>query len=306
MQCNLDLTLPQHHDTMNMLWLCFIERTLVRLGDCFMGLPPVEPPDLRNRRQYPPEDDDDQNYPPRDYTPPPRRQADPPPQPARPPVANNYPLEDDYPPRGHDPRQPEGLEPVSAPDLRRGRRETVRPMENDLGDRLPPRDARRATSDMRSLDPEPLGSLDSPDLRRARSARIREVDDLPPSGNRPPRPTSTGDFIQEHQVEAIAAGITLLMLGVGILLLIVADGTFLFQIFPMLGGLVLIGGGLFQKVIRGWNVSWVTWGIGGVLFTFGLTTTFNRNGDLVTGSIFFCGTLIILMGLVFLLQVFRR
>lgn len=279
------------------------------------NLPPVEPPDLRNRRQQQQDFEDDGNYPPNPnyrsasrYTPPQPQQPQGgyPPQPG----SQGYPPQDygsGYDSANYD---SQGLDSPQAPDLRR-RVGSSRPnAAPDLGPSSTSRQGSRSSSARSSQND--LGGLDAPALgaRRGSSSRSRYGDAGYGTPAREVRsPYSTGNFLAEHQIEALAYGVTILLLGVGIILLISGNSAFLTRFFPLIGGGTLLGGGVYQKIIKAWNVSIFTWFFAILLMAIGITNlavSGMEDATILDGSIFFCGTLVIMAGGITLLQVFRR
>jgi hypothetical protein len=172
--------------------------------------------------------------------------------------------------------------------------------------------------DRRDRYSENLDDREAPDLRRRerggrKDTRSRYEEDLPERRDTPVRRSSgPTSYLQEHQIEALAAGLTLLMIGMGIIVGVVTGNyTFLIKIFPLLGGSILLGGALFQRLIMGWQVNIASWGFAALFLAIGITEIFNReevlnrSANVVTGSVFFCGTFVMMAGIVIVLQVFR-
>jgi hypothetical protein len=117
------------------------------------------------------------------------------------------------------------------------------------------------------------------------------------------------NFVSEHQIEAFSLGLVFLMLGVGVLMLIFGLGWFLTQVFPLLSGIILLSTGVYQRIIRGWPVSFFTWFFGAILTAIGLTTLFSdqiEDFGIINAMIAFCGISIIMVAMITLVQVFRR
>ncbi len=270
------------------------------------NLPPVEPPDLRRNRRnreddnYPPEG----NYPPPDYPPeddypprggpvdlddpqyggaPPRRGTD---------RDRSYPPQDDYPPRGGpvdlDDPQYGGAPPRRGTDRDRfAERERIDLDDPRYGGRGRDRDEPHQDRGRRAQRDRPRYQ-DEPDLRRRRE----------PSG---------GWGLSERQIEYLAWGSTVLLLGVSLIQAVTGSTGFLKFFFPLLAGAILMGASLYQRVVRGWHVGPMTWLMAILLLSY--TITLMVSGDdtgIFKWIAYFFGTLIIMTGLILLLQVFRR
>jgi hypothetical protein len=117
-----------------------------------------------------------------------------------------------------------------------------------------------------------------------------------------PQPKAGG--LRERRIEWVTWGISIIILGVSFLI----GGDALTLVFPLLAGGLMLFSAVLQKILRNWNVSFITWGLGTILAAVGierfiaLFITLNR----AFNPIFLVGGLIIITGLVVLLQIFRR
>ncbi len=318
------------------------------------SLPPVEPPDLRNRRPNRGDDDDyDDNYPPRGDYPPPGNYPPPggqDPHYGQPP--SYPPPRHDYPPQGQSSYPPPGSDSISLDDPRRGgqtpRRDAYPPPPPP--DRYPPqqpgpvslddprhggtprRDERRPRPQRDSYDnynnagsidlddPRYGGSgarsrrrddarvrLDDDDLpdlgRDRRSRRSRDDDDVPQLGGRSSKP-SFG--LSERQVEYLAWGSTVLLLGISLMMVVGGSSDFLTSLFPLLAGAILMGSALYQRVVMGWHVGPLTWLMAILLVSYTVTLQIAGDTGFFKWIVYFIGTLIIMTGVILLMQVFRK
>ena len=117
-----------------------------------------------------------------------------------------------------------------------------------------------------------------------------------------PQPKAGG--LRERRIEWVTWGISIIIMGVSFLI----GGDALTLVFPLLAGGLMLFSAVLQKILRNWNVSFITWGLGIILTAVGierfiaLFITLNRKFN----PIFLVGGLIIITGLVVLLQIFRR
>lgn len=269
------------------------------------SLPPVEPPNLRrNRRGQAQNDNYDPNYPP------PADPRYPPQQPANypPPGASNYPPLGAAPNR-NDPRYepsypppPPDTYPPAAPDYYSGGG-TV-----DLDDPAfgaPARRPRAAEPPRSTLDP-----VGTPDLRRERPSRNIPSDAPITTGARDlrsPRGGGMGSLLSERQVESLAWGSVVMMLGISLILAVTGSYQFLRVAFPLIAGLILLVSSLYQQVVMGWHVSKLTWLVTILLLSYTITLELaDDNEGFFRWIIYFIGTLVILLGFIRLLQVFQE
>jgi len=241
------------------------------------NLPPVEPPNLRRNRSggqgnYQNQEPD---YPPPndDYLPQQSSNQYPPPDDRYPPPDRDGYVDLDDPQYGGQPRQPSH-------------------------DRQPRRD------DPYLDAPPSLGSIDSPTLGGGRTSRGRDSDDYDEPPRRRPR-QSQG--LSERQVEYLAWGSTILLLGISMMQALTGSSGFLRFFFPLLAGLILSASSIYQRVVRGWHVGPLTWLIAGLLVSYTITLQIAGDGTGIFKWIaYFIGTLIIMTGLLLILQIFRR
>jgi hypothetical protein len=110
--------------------------------------------------------------------------------------------------------------------------------------------------------------------------------------------------LRERRIEWVTWGISIIILGV----CFVIGGDALTLIFPLLAGGLMLFSATLQKILKNWNVSFITWGLGVILAAVGierfiaLFVTLDRTFN----PIFLVGGLIIITGFVVLLQIFRR
>jgi len=119
-----------------------------------------------------------------------------------------------------------------------------------------------------------------------------------------PRPKGPAGGLRERRIEWVTWGISIIILGV----CFVIGGDALTLIFPLLAGGLMLFSATLQKILKNWNVSFITWGLGVILAAVGierfiaLFVTLDRTFN----PIFLVGGLIIITGFVVLLQIFRR
>lgn len=88
---------------------------------------------------------------------------------------------------------------------------------------------------------------------------------------------------------------------------VTGNSSFLTFFFPLLGGALLMGSALYQRVVRGWHVGPITWLVAVLLVSYTITLLVSDSGTgFLTWIAYFIGTLVIIMGLVLLMQAFRR
>lgn len=119
------------------------------------------------------------------------------------------------------------------------------------------------------------------------------------------------NMITERQVESVAWGSTVLLLGIALLLTVSGSTLFLTRLFPMLSGFILLASSIYQRFFRGWRVSPLTWltAFALVSYTATLFVDFETSGtniNLIDWITYFIGTLIILTGITMLMRAFRR
>ncbi len=293
--------------------------------------PPQEPIDLDDPRfgggvPTPPRE----TYPPQPNYPPQNQPAVPPNAPsggyAPPPPTGSYPPAPSYPPQGgqidlSDPRfggqqppppptQGTGYPPPPAPSYPPAQAGQYPPSGNiDLG--APPR-----PSPQRPPSYEPseydrridLGDVDVPRRGGNNRPRPEHTDDDDSVVERIARGTS---LLTERQVESIAWGSTIMLLGIVLILTVTGSTVFLTRLFPMLSGFILLSSSIYQRLVRGWRVSPLTWMISLMLVSYTITLfvdidTGGSNIGLFDWITYFIGTLIILTGVTMLLRAFRR
>lgn len=300
------------------------------------NLPPVEPPDLRRNRNR--DDQDDDNYPPRGNYPP--QGNYPPPQPSgsdpidldSPRNRETYPPPQrgpQYPPQGdYPPRQQGGTGPIDLDDPHHGGAPQRRERQPSQRDYPPPQRGGTGPVDLdepqysrrdKGMEmPRERIDLDDPRFggsrrprdemhedRGRRSDRRRREQAEPPDRRRPDRSASWG--LSERQVEYLAWGITVVLLGVSLIQAVTGSTGLLRFFFPLLAGAILMGSALYQRVVQGWHVGPMTWLMAILLLSY--TITLMVSGDdtgIFKWIAYFIGTLIIMTGLILLLQVFRR
>lgn len=244
------------------------------------NLPPVEPPNLRRNRgggqgnyqdqgDYPPPSDD---YPPRQSN-------------------SQYPppSDDRYPP-------PDMGGPIDLDDPQYGGQPS-RSLRDRPSNRNDP-----YTDQSVSLNP-----VAAPSLGRDRAPRGRgyddDYDDFPEQRRSPRR--SQG--LSERQVEYLAWGSTILLLGVSMIQAITGSSSFLRIFFPLLAGSILSISSIYQRVVRGWHVGPLTWLISGLLVSYSITLQVaGSDTGIFKWIAYFIGTLIIMTGLLLILQIFRQ
>lgn len=120
--------------------------------------------------------------------------------------------------------------------------------------------------------------------------------------------------MSERRIEYFAWGLVVLLAGCGIILLAVdrqAVDNILLIVGPLMVGGVLFGSGFLQRLVFGFDVSLVTWGVAVLSTAFGLTQLIafltDRTGTdhLQNQAIYFVGLMVILAGVVIIMQVFR-
>lgn len=298
------------------------------------NLPPVQPSDLRRNRRTQPEDDDlgenyppsNTNYPPQSNNYPPANQGYPPapdPRFTQPPAAplqqqtqwqqapNSYPPPDQsYPPAGNisldDPRFGAPRQPVN---------QGYPPPANDYGDygdyeNVDLDDPAFGAPSPRNFQapyeqPSSLDRVNAPDLRRERYA-AQDDDDISLRST-PPRGTGRGTFLTERQVESLAWGSVVILLGISLMLAVTGNSQFVRIIFPLAAGFILLISSIYQRVVMGWHVGRLTWLTAVLLLSYTITLTIaDDNAGFFRWIVYFTGTLVIMVGIVVLLQVFQE
>ncbi|MBI5930704.1 MAG: hypothetical protein HY862_15450 [Chloroflexi bacterium] len=283
------------------------------------NLPPVEPPDLRNRRQqnqgnyqssqnYPPQNSN--NYPPPGQPrPQPRQPQQQPQQPAYPP-----PNQGNYPPPGYNPPPQQPQQPQQP---RPQPRQPQQPSYPPPGQQPPPADpgwddpippARRGSSRGSSAPSTPrstgLEDVNAPDLRRGG----RNYDNYDAPGQ-PPRRRNSGGIFSEGQFEALIWGIVVIMLGFSVILALTSNPDWLTSYWPLFSGILLVGSIIFQKAIMNWRVSPLTQLLATLLISYSITQFIagtNEDNGFLTIVAYYLGTCIITAGIIILSGIFKR
>lgn len=298
------------------------------------NLPPVEPPDLRNRRQqnqgypqnspnYPPQNSN--NYPPpgSNYPPPgqPKPQQPRPQQPQQP-QQPSYPPpnQGNYPPPGYNPppqppqqpqqprpqpRQPQQPQQPSYPPPGQ-QPPAYTPQNADWDDPVVP--ARRGSQRGSSAPNTPRSSgfedANAPDLRRGRS-----YDNYDNSPSQPTRHRGGGGVFSEGQFEALVWGIVVIMLGFSVILALTSNPDWLTSYWPLFSGILLFGSIVIQKGFMGWRVSPLTQLLATLLISYSITQLIagtNDDNGFLTLVAYYLGTCIITAGIMILSGIFRR
>lgn len=112
--------------------------------------------------------------------------------------------------------------------------------------------------------------------------------------------------LTENQVESLANGSVVILLGISLIQAVTGSSEFLRLIFPMAAGGILLMSAIYQRFMRKWHVSIWTWFIALLLVSY--TITLFAAGD-DAGPFrwitYFFGILIIMAGIIRTLQVFR-
>lgn len=287
------------------------------------NLPPVEPPDLRNRRQqnqgyaqnsdnYPPPDS---NYPPPGQPRPqqPRQQPQQPQQPSYPP-----PNQGNYPPPGYNPppqppqqprpqpRQPQQPQQPSYPPPGQ-QPPAYTPQEPEWDDPVPTarRGGQRGSSTPSAPRSSGLEDANAPDLRRGRNYDNYDTLGQPPARRR----TGGGGIFSEGQFEALVWGVVVILLGFSVILALTSNPDWLTSYWPLLSGILLFGSIVFQKAIMGWRISPLTQLLATLLIAYSITQLIagtNDDNGFLTLVAYYLGTCIITAGIMILSGIFRR
>lgn len=218
--------------------------------------------------------------------------------PSVPPAPNrgaNYP-----PPQQYPPQQPQGGQyppaggPISLDDPNYGGRPVA-----------PPRQPAPVRDDYEYDRRVDLGDVDVPRRGGRRAADVNDDD------NPLDRINEGASVVTERQVESIAWGSTIILLGIALIFTVTGSTTFLTRLFPMLSGFILLSSSIYQRLVRGWRVSPLTWFTSLILVAYTITLfididTGGSNIGLFDWIAYFLGTLIILTGITMLLRAFRR
>jgi hypothetical protein len=123
------------------------------------------------------------------------------------------------------------------------------------------------------------------------------------------------DFIQmfnERRIEYLAWGLVVLLTGIGIILLAINTDSarnLLLVPGPLAVGSILLFSGFLQRIVFGFNVSILTWGVAVGAISFGLTQLIALITEIEDTAmnmvLYFFGILVVLSGMVIILQVFR-
>ncbi len=287
------------------------------------NLPPVEPPDLRNRHQqnqgnpnYPPQNSS--NYPPpgSNYPPPgqPKPQQPRPQQPQQP-QQPSYPPpnQGNYPPPGYNPPpqqpqqpqqpRPQPQQPSYPPPGQQPPAYT--PQEPEWDDPVPParRGGQRGSSAPSTSHSSDFEDANVPNLRRGRS-----YDDYDTPGQ-PPHRRGSGGLFSEGQFEALVWGVVVIMLGFAVILALTSNPDWLTSYWPLFSGILLFGSIVFQKGLMGWRVSPLTQLLATLLIAYSITQLIagtNEDNGFLTLVAYYLGTCIITAGIMILSGIFRR
>ncbi len=212
----------------------------------------------------------------------------PPQQPSYPP----QPQAGQYPPAGTGPLRLDDPPPLGS------RRLGAVPNPNVAGSAYPP-----STDYDRRVE---LGDVDPPVMRSQGKATKTKLD------NTAERVGVNLNLLTERQVELLAWGFTVILFGVSLLILAVSgSSTFMTRVFPAVSGLLLLASATYQRLVRGWHVGILTWLSAFVLVAYTITRYVDISGgsanfNIIEGTIYFIGTLIVLVGVTMLLRAFRR
>jgi hypothetical protein len=146
-------------------------------------------------------------------------------------------------------------------------------------------------------------TLDDPPMR-GRDDRDEDAPRRPKTKNREGGPRGIG--LSEGQVEALANGSVVILLGVSLIQAVTGSSEFLRILFPMLAGGILLTSAVYQRFVMKWHVSIWTWFLALLLVSYTITL-FVAGDDAgpFRWITYFTGTLIIMAGIVRTLQVFR-
>lgn len=118
-------------------------------------------------------------------------------------------------------------------------------------------------------------------------------------------------FVSERQIEYIAWGSSILLLGIAIIIMALnpeGTGEYVLPGIGLLAGSILMAGGLVQRIVFGFHVSRSTWMVAITLTALSLTRVIalasDQQDDVGVQSIFFFGFMVVMAGLVIMLQVF--
>lgn len=156
-----------------------------------------------------------------------------------------------------------------------------------------------------------LGDVNTGRPKRSDDSGRRQQVDIGDDKPTPARPAAPTFVISERQVELLGWGITVVLFGLSLLALAVGEPVVLWRVFPTVSGVVLLASATYQRMFRGWHVSVGTWLSAFVLIAYSITryVDFEQRGsnfNFIEASIYFLGTLIILVGIGMLLRAFRR
>jgi hypothetical protein len=141
------------------------------------------------------------------------------------------------------------------------------------------------------------------DTEDRQPSQRREVDDPGPQR----RPSQRSFGLTERQIESLAWGTTILLLGISLIQAVTGSSSFLTFFFPLLAGAILLGSAVYQRVVRGWHVGPLTWLVAILLVSYTITLlAAGESTGIFQWIAYFIGTLIIMLGIILLLQVFRR
>lgn len=175
----------------------------------------------------------------------------------------------------------------------------------DLGDPLQGTSRRGSASRQEFAGDAPV-SLDDPRIenRSSRRQKPSRSDDSPQLSDRQQR---TGFGLTERQVEYLAWGSTIILLGVSLMMSVAGSARYLTLIFPLVAGGILMSSAIYQRVVRGWHVGPLTWLTAILLVSYTITLQLSGDGTNIFKWIaYFLGTLTIMTGLTLFLQVFRK
>lgn len=140
--------------------------------------------------------------------------------------------------------------------------------------------------------------------RPSRREKPKRGDDAPQLNERQAR---TGFGLTERQVEYLAWGSTVILLGISLMMSVAGSARFLTLIFPLVAGGILTASSVYQRVVRGWHVGPLTWLTAILLISYTITLQLAGEGTNIFKWIaYFLGTLTIMTGLILFLQVFRK
>lgn len=202
-----------------------------------------------------------------------------------------------YPPQGTGGYPPQAAGPIDLGD----------PRHVVSGRGAPPRQDFPSEGQI-SLDDPRLGGRgamrDEPNFDSRRREKPKRTETPAQLGSRPAR---TGFGLSERQVEYLAWGSTVILLGVSLMMSVAGSARFLTLIFPLVAGGILMTASVYQRVVKGWHVGPLTWLTAILLVSYTITLQLSAGGaNIFQWVAYFLGTLTIMTGVILFLQVFRK